>query len=40
LRDRLFTIPTHSGVDQSDLVRLYEWLDGHQTGSHRVGPVS
>ena len=40
LRDRLFTIPTHAGVDQSDLVRLYEWLDGHQAGSHRVGPVS
>jgi len=30
LRDRLFTVPTHSHVDQSDLARLSAWLDGDQ----------
>jgi hypothetical protein len=40
LRDRLFTVPTHSRVDQSDLVRLSEWLDGHQAGSHAIAAVS
>lgn len=40
LRDRLFTVPTHSGVDQSDLVRLCEWLDGYQARSPAIAPVS
>ena len=30
LRDRLFTVPTHSRISQTDLVRLSEWLDGPQ----------
>ena len=40
LRDRLFTVPTHSGVGQSDLVRLSEWLDGHQAASHVIAAFS
>jgi len=36
LRDRLFTVPTHSGVSRSDLVRLSEWLDGHPAGRRAV----
>ena len=30
LRDRLFTVPTHSRISHTDLVRLSEWLDGPQ----------
>jgi dTDP-4-amino-4,6-dideoxygalactose transaminase len=40
LRDRLLTVPTHSGVDESDRIRLSKWLDGHQGGSHAIAPVS
>jgi perosamine synthetase len=29
LRDRLFTVPTHSRVEQSDRAGLAEWLDGN-----------
>jgi hypothetical protein len=32
LRDRLFTIPTHSGLSQPDLVRLSAWLDESRAG--------
>jgi hypothetical protein len=32
LRDRLFTVPTHSGVDVADLARLSKWLDADQSG--------
>jgi hypothetical protein len=28
LRDRLFTVPTHSRLERSDLVWLVDWLDG------------
>jgi perosamine synthetase len=28
LRDKLFTVPTHSRIDQSDVARLSEWLNG------------
>jgi hypothetical protein len=31
LRDRLFTVPTHSGVAQSDLARVSDWLGAGET---------
>jgi hypothetical protein len=40
LRDRLFTVPTHSQVDQSDLACLAEWLDGHEVESRALFPVT
>ena len=40
LRDRLFTVPTHAGVGESDLVRLSEWLDGQRSVSTAVAAVS
>lgn len=40
LRDRLFTIPTHSGVGQTDLVRLSEWLDAQQGVSDAIAAFS
>jgi dTDP-4-amino-4,6-dideoxygalactose transaminase len=40
LRDRLFTIPTHSGLDQADLARLSRWLEKHQAVARRVAAVS
>jgi hypothetical protein len=40
LRDRLFTAPTHSHVDQSDLGLLAEWLDGNEVESSALIPVS
>lgn len=40
LRDRLFTVPTHSRVDRSDLACLAEWLDGHEGESRTLTSVS
>jgi hypothetical protein len=40
LRDRLFTVPTHSGFDGSDLTRLSEWLDGKGAPHRAVAAVS
>jgi dTDP-4-amino-4,6-dideoxygalactose transaminase len=40
LRDRLFTVPTHSRVDESDLAWLAAWLDGNQVPSVSAGPVA
>jgi hypothetical protein len=40
LRDRLFTVPTHSGVGQSDLSRLSEWFHGHQAASLPIAAFS
>jgi hypothetical protein len=40
LRDRLFTVPTHSGVDAADLVRLSTWLDADQSGFTAPAQVS
>ena len=38
LRDRLFTVPTHSRVDRSDLAWLADWLDGEhkEPGAQRA----
>jgi dTDP-4-amino-4,6-dideoxygalactose transaminase len=40
LRDRLFTVPTHSQVGQYDLARLAEWLDGRAVESRALVPVA
>jgi hypothetical protein len=40
LRDRLFTVPTHAGVGESDLARLSEWLDLRKSASTAVAAVS
>jgi perosamine synthetase len=40
LRDRLFTVPTHRGVGQSDLVRLSEWVERGRIGSAAIALVS
>ena len=37
LRDNLFTAPTHSGVDWSDLDQVSRWLNGYQAGTGAVG---
>lgn len=39
LRDRLFTVPTHSRIDQSDIVRLGEWLHRSSSTSHALAPA-
>ena len=40
LRDRLFTVPTHRGVAQSDLARLSEWVDRRQAGTAPIALLS
>jgi hypothetical protein len=40
LRDRLFTVPTHRGLGQSDLDRLTEWLDGPQVEAAAMIAIS
>jgi hypothetical protein len=40
LRDRLFTVPTHSQVDQCDLARLTEWLNGREAVSRAFVPAT
>jgi len=40
LRDRLFTVPTHSQVGQYDLARLAEWLEGREVESRALVPVT
>jgi len=40
LRDRLFTVPTHSGVGRFDLARLSQWLDAHQAEPRGVTAAS
>jgi hypothetical protein len=40
LRDRLFTAPTHSGVSQADLVRLYEWFGGTEAETSAIAVAS
>jgi dTDP-4-amino-4,6-dideoxygalactose transaminase len=39
LRDRLFTVPTHSRVEQSDRARLAEWLGGNDAAPRVLVPV-
>jgi hypothetical protein len=34
LRDRLFTVPTHSGVGSSDVAQLCGWLLGQENATH------
>jgi dTDP-4-amino-4,6-dideoxygalactose transaminase len=38
LRDRLFTVPTHSRVSQFDIDRLSAWLDGDRATSRDFAP--
>jgi dTDP-4-amino-4,6-dideoxygalactose transaminase len=38
LRDRLFTVPTHSRVSQVDIDRLLAWLDGDRETSRDFAP--
>jgi hypothetical protein len=40
LRDKLFTIPTHSRIDQSDVARLSEWLNGEEAEARVVAQFS
>ena len=40
LRDRLFTVPTHSLFDRSDLAELAQWLEGQQPELHGIVAVS
>ena len=40
VRDRLFTVPTHSRVGHYDLARLTEWLDGREVESRALVPVT
>jgi hypothetical protein len=40
LRDRLFTVPTHSRFDRSDLVALAQWLDGREPELHVIAAFS
>lgn len=39
LRDALFTVPTHSRVDHSDLAKLTDWLVGVSSASHILAPA-
>jgi hypothetical protein len=39
LRDRLFTMPTHSHVRQSDLARLGEWFEKERLDSRAIVAV-
>jgi hypothetical protein len=40
LRDRLFTVPTHSHVDQTFFAGLAEWLGGQRTELHGIVALS
>jgi dTDP-4-amino-4,6-dideoxygalactose transaminase len=40
LRDRLFTVPTHSRVSQFDIDRIWAWLDGDRAMSRTFAPAA
>jgi perosamine synthetase len=40
LRDRLFTVPSHGGVGESDLSRLTEWLCPERVESRVLAPAT
>jgi hypothetical protein len=40
LRDRIFTVPTHSHVDQAFFVGLAEWLEAQRTVPHGIIALS
>ena len=40
LRDRLFTVPTHSHVDQAFFAGLAEWLEAVRTDRHGIVALS
>ena len=40
LRDRLFTVPTHTGVNRSDVLRIAEWLSEPTAESSALIPLS
>jgi dTDP-4-amino-4,6-dideoxygalactose transaminase len=40
LRDRLFTVPTHSRVSQADIDRIWAWIDGDRVTSRAFAPAA
>jgi perosamine synthetase len=40
LRDRLFTLPTHSRVDSQDITRLHDWLEIPELDSNALLPAT
>ena len=40
LRDRLFTLPTHSRIRELDLARAEEWFEGDKLNSHALTALS